>query len=104
MADNTIHVLLKTMKIVIYYQDIDVVLGASLTNAINSTSSLKSMSQITNYSLEPDLVVLLRTNIEFETDNKIEEAKKRMDLDVIMDDKDDMDNLQSRKKKRTYLL
>nr|CAG8483990.1 2638_t:CDS:2 [Entrophospora candida] len=55
MADNTIHVLLKTMKIVIYYQDIDVVLGASLTNAINSTSSLKSMSQITNYSLEPGM-------------------------------------------------
>ncbi|CAH1768113.1 11309_t:CDS:2 [Entrophospora sp. SA101] len=92
------------------------------------------MSQITTYSLEPgmgldklkkddikklldqrdlnydeknnqsDSVVLLRTNIEFETDNKIEEAKKRMDLDVIMDDEDDMDNLQSRKKKRAYLL
>jgi hypothetical protein len=109
------------------------------------------MSQITTYSLEPgmgldklkkddikklldqrdlnydeknnwsDLVVLLRMNIEFEADNKIEgnkiyfskhlktwliicfyylEAKKRMDLDVIMDDKDDIDNLKTRKKKK----
>ncbi|CAH1771062.1 3843_t:CDS:2, partial [Entrophospora sp. SA101] len=38
-------------------------------------------------------------NIEFETDNKIEEAKEKMDLDVIMDDKDDIDSSQSRKKK-----
>jgi len=28
------------------------------------------------------------------------EAKKRMDLDVIIDDKDDIDNLQSKKKKK----
>nr|CAG8626021.1 6156_t:CDS:2 [Entrophospora candida] len=49
---------------------------------------------------QSDLVVLLRANIGFETDNKIEEAKKRMDLDEIMDDKDDIDNLQSRKKKK----
>ena len=66
-------------------------------------------------SSRSDLVALLRTNIEFETNNKIEgnkpiflnihklivcfyylEAKKRMDLDVIIDDKDD---LQSKKKK-----
>ena len=67
-------------------------------------------------SSRSDLVALLRTNIEFETkfetNNKIEgnkpiflnihklivcfyylEAKKRMDLDVIIDDKDDIDNL-----------
>jgi hypothetical protein len=70
-------------------------------------------------SSRSDLVALLRTNIEFETNNKIEgnkpiflnihklivcfyylEAKKRMDLDVIIDDKDDIDNLQSKKKKK----
>ncbi|CAJ0856003.1 7870_t:CDS:2 [Entrophospora sp. SA101] len=86
MADNTIYVLLKAMKIVIYYQDIDVVLGASLTNSINSTSSLKSMSQITTYSLEPDMGldklkkddIKKLTNIEFETDNKIEEITSHL--------------------------
>ena len=31
------------------------------------------------------------------------EAKKRMDLDVIIDDKDDIDNLQSKKKQKKNL-